>query len=67
MLAWYTDDPGKIARLVAQSGLSREKWARADYRGRTIETALVSVGVRRAVCAERAAGSETLIARELGV
>jgi len=40
MLAWYTDDAEQIARLVSQSGLARDKWGRADYRARTIDTAL---------------------------
>ncbi len=67
LLAWYTDDADQIERLVAQSGLARQKWDRPDYRERTIATALASVGVRRVVSSERVAHTDALIARELGL
>jgi putative DNA primase/helicase len=67
MLAWYTDDADQIARLVARSGLAREKWQRADYRQRTIAAALTSAGTRRRVSAERVARTENLLAQELGI
>jgi putative DNA primase/helicase len=67
LLAWYTDDADQIARLVAQSGLAREKWARADYRERTIVTALASVGACRTASAKRVAHTDALVARELGL
>ena len=41
LLAFYTQDEEQLDRLYRQSGLCREKWTeRADYRRRTIETAL---------------------------
>jgi len=67
LLAWYTDDADQVARLVAQSGLARAKWERADYRERTIATALATAGARRRVTTERAARTEALVARELGL
>jgi hypothetical protein len=40
-LAFWTDrDPDRIDQMFRQSGLHREKWERADYRTRTIETAI---------------------------
>jgi putative DNA primase/helicase len=44
ILAFYTQDPSQIERLVRSSGLYREKWDRADYAGATIATALQGVG-----------------------
>ena len=46
ILAFYTQDPSQIERLVRQSGLYREKWDRTDYVTRTIGKALA--GVREA-------------------
>ena len=44
-LAWWTKDPAQIERLFGASGLNRDKWAdRADYRNRTIDRALDTVG-----------------------
>jgi primase-polymerase (primpol)-like protein len=40
MLAFWTQDPDQLGRIVASSGLNRPKWDRADYRRRTIERAL---------------------------
>lgn len=40
MLAFWTEDPEQLDRLVRGSGLYRRKWEREDYRQRTIETAL---------------------------
>ncbi len=41
LLGFYTQDEEQLDRLYRQSGLSRDKWTtRADYRRRTIETAL---------------------------
>jgi len=67
MLAWHTEDAEQIARLVAQSGLAREKWQRDDYRNRTIAAALASAGARRGAEAERSARTDALVARELGL
>lgn len=40
-LAFYTQDPAQVERLVNRSGCRREKWdARPDYRQRTIRFAL---------------------------
>jgi primase-polymerase (primpol)-like protein len=36
---WTGRDPARIDQLFRSSGLYREKWERADYRERTIETA----------------------------
>lgn len=42
-LAFYTDDPAQIRRLVAMSGLgARDKWQRDDYARATIQQALAS-------------------------
>ena len=43
ILAFYTQDPAQLERLIRQSGLYREKWDRTDYVTRTIVTALESV------------------------
>lgn len=40
LVFWTGPDPDRIDALFRQSGLMREKWERADYRRRTIETAL---------------------------
>jgi len=40
VLAFYSQDPAQLERLVRQSGLYREKWDRTDYVTRTISTAL---------------------------
>jgi len=40
ILAFYTQDPAQLERLIRQSGLYREKWDRTDYVTRTIDTAL---------------------------
>ena len=41
LLAFYTQDEEQLDRLYRRSGLCRHKWTeRADYRRRTIETAL---------------------------
>jgi hypothetical protein len=41
LLAFYTQDEEQLDRLYRQFGLCRDKWTeRADYRRRTIETAL---------------------------
>ncbi|WP_292366440.1 DUF5906 domain-containing protein, partial [Methanoculleus sp. UBA208] len=40
ILAFYSQDPAQLERLVRQSGLYREKWDRTDYVTRTISTAL---------------------------
>ncbi len=40
ILAFYSQDPAQLERLVRQSGLYREKWDRTDYVTRTIGTAL---------------------------
>ncbi|NLB00625.1 MAG: hypothetical protein GX837_06645 [Methanomicrobiales archaeon] len=40
ILAFYTQDPAQLERLVRQSGLYREKWDRTDYVIRTISAAL---------------------------
>ena len=40
ILAFWTQDHDQIARLMARSGLHRDKWERADYRQRTIAKAL---------------------------
>ncbi|MDD4568185.1 MAG: DUF5906 domain-containing protein [Methanoculleus chikugoensis] len=42
LLAFYTQDPAQLERLIRQSGLCREKWDRTDYVTRTIGTALQS-------------------------
>ncbi|MGD0945871.1 MAG: hypothetical protein ABSA52_00455 [Candidatus Binatia bacterium] len=67
MLAWHTDDADQIARLVAQSGLARQKWERPDYRERTVAAALAGVGARRGASSERTLRTEALVARELGL
>lgn len=42
-LAFYTQDPAQIRRLVAMSGLgAREKWQRDDYAAATIQRAIAS-------------------------
>lgn len=42
-LAFYTQDPGQIRRLVLMSGLgAREKWQRDDYAAATIQRAIAS-------------------------
>ena len=44
LLAFYTQDEEQLDRLYRQSGLCRDKWIeRADYRRRTIETALCNL------------------------
>jgi hypothetical protein len=44
LLAFYTQDEEQLDRLYRQSDLCREKWTgRADYRFRTIETALYNL------------------------
>ena len=43
LLAFYTQDPGQIDSIFRSSGLHRDKWERADYRDRTINTALQGV------------------------
>jgi hypothetical protein len=40
MVAFYTQDADQLGRIVASSGLNRPKWARPDYRQRTIDRAL---------------------------
>lgn len=40
ILAFYSQDPAQLERLVRQSGLYREKWDRTDYVTRTISMAL---------------------------
>jgi putative DNA primase/helicase len=40
VLAFWTQDPEQINRLVCRSALFREKWERADYRDATIAKAL---------------------------
>lgn len=40
VLAFYTQDPAQLERMVRQSGLYREKWDRTDYVTRTIAKAL---------------------------
>jgi putative DNA primase/helicase len=43
LLAFWTNrDADRIDRLFRASGLYREKWERADYRERTIETAIAA-------------------------
>ncbi|MEJ7567779.1 MAG: hypothetical protein WKF41_05895 [Gaiellaceae bacterium] len=37
---WTGRDPKRINEIFRSSGLYREKWERADYRARTIETAI---------------------------
>jgi putative DNA primase/helicase len=37
---WAGGDPDRIDRLFRRSGLMRDKWERADYRGRTIGKAI---------------------------
>jgi hypothetical protein len=44
LLAFWTQDPEQIARLVGQSGLYRPKWDRQDYRDATISKVLASRG-----------------------
>ena len=44
ILAFYSQDPAQLERLVRQSGLYREKWDRTDYATRTISKALEHVG-----------------------
>ncbi|HRT12748.1 MAG TPA: DUF5906 domain-containing protein [Methanoculleus sp.] len=44
ILAFYSQDPAQLERLVRQSGLYREKWDRTDYVTRTISKALEHVG-----------------------
>lgn len=39
---WTNNDPERMDRMFRQSGLMRDKWDRADYRSRTIETAIKS-------------------------
>jgi hypothetical protein len=40
LMAFYTDDPDQLDRLIRRSALCREKWTgRPDYRRRTIEKA----------------------------
>ena len=43
LLAFWTQDPDQIDRIFRTSGLSRDKWERADYRERTINKALAGV------------------------
>jgi hypothetical protein len=43
MLAFYTQDPAQIARLIGSSALMRTKWNRRDYQERTIKRALDNV------------------------
>lgn len=43
ILAFYSQDPAQLERLVRQSGLYREKWDRTDYVTRTISKALQGV------------------------
>jgi hypothetical protein len=40
LIAFWTQDPAQIERIVRGSGLYREKWDRADYLGRTIRNIL---------------------------
>ncbi len=40
MLAFYTQDPEQISRIIGNSGLYRPKWDRPDYRRRTERGAL---------------------------
>jgi putative DNA primase/helicase len=42
-LAFWTRDEGQLDRLFRRSGLYREKWERADYRGPTMAEALARV------------------------
>jgi primase-polymerase (primpol)-like protein len=42
-LAFYTQDPGQVRRLLAMSGLgARDKWQRDDYALATIQRAIAS-------------------------
>lgn len=41
--AFYTQDQEQIGRLVAGSGLYREKWDRSDYRSKTISEAIAGL------------------------
>ena len=43
LLAFYTQDAGQIDSIFRGSGLYRQKWERADYRDRTVNTALKGV------------------------
>lgn len=43
MLAFWTQDPEQIKRIVASSGLKRKKWERNDYSSRTIDKSLSMV------------------------
>jgi AAA domain len=43
VLAFYTQDPAQIARLIGSSALMRTKWNRRDYQERTIKRALDNV------------------------
>src|SRR5208282_4495775 len=40
MIAFYTQDAGRIESIMRQSAMVRDKWNRADYLPRTIRTAL---------------------------
>jgi hypothetical protein len=40
ILAFYTDDPAQILRIISRSLLWDEKWQREDYQARTIGNAL---------------------------
>lgn len=64
LLAWFTDDAAQIERIVASSGLGRDKWTREHYRRRTIATAMASAAGRRCMDEQR---FEAAVARRLGL
>jgi hypothetical protein len=43
MIAFYSQDPGQVARLMRESGCYREKMDREDYMRRTIDKALAEL------------------------
>ncbi len=43
LLAFYTQDPDQLDRLVRRSALYRRKWERADYRDAVLRTAISSL------------------------
>jgi putative DNA primase/helicase len=46
ILAFYTQDETQLERLVAMSGLGRDKWQRRDYRERTVRKAINGLTAR---------------------
>jgi hypothetical protein len=55
---WTRRDPARMERLFGESGLGkREKWARADYRQKTIRQALVGMVTRRTTSIQEQSGT----------